>query len=369
MIPDRLEPVLAELRPLAERFVAAGHHVYLVGGTVRDLLLGRDDHRRLRPHHRRAARRDQASARAAGPTRSGRRASASARSALARDDRVIRDHDAPGRGVPPRLAQARGRVRRRDRGRPVAARLHRERHGARAARPARSSTRSTARCDLAAGRLRTPLARRVASATTRCGCCAPPASSPATGSHPMTSWSTRSASCAAGSRSCPPSASATSSTSCIIVDHPSAGLWFLVDTGLADEFLPELPAMRLEQDPIHRHKDVLAHTIAVVENVHRERRRRRASASCGWPRCSTTSASRRRARSPGQGRDVPPPRGGRRAHDARADAGACATRTTTSRPSRELVELHLRFHTYQMGWTDSGRAPLRARRRDRCSTS
>ena len=41
----------------------------------------------------------------------------------------------------------------------------------------------------------------------------------------------------------------------------------MVDTGLAEEFLPELPAMRLEQDPIHRHKDVLAHTIAVVENV------------------------------------------------------------------------------------------------------
>ena len=28
--------------------------------------------------------------------------------------------------------------------------------------------------------------------------------------------------------------------------------------------------MRLEQDPIHRHKDVLAHTIAVVENVTRD---------------------------------------------------------------------------------------------------
>ena len=55
----------------------------------------------------------------------------------------------------------------------------------------------------------------------------------------------------------------------IVVDHPAAGLWFVVDTGLADEFLPELPAMRLEQDPIHRHKDVLTHTIAVVENVRR----------------------------------------------------------------------------------------------------
>ncbi|MFZ6004473.1 MAG: CCA tRNA nucleotidyltransferase [Actinomycetota bacterium] len=50
----------------------------------------------------------------------------------------------------------------------------------------------------------------------------------------------------------------------LVVDDPSAGLWFLVDVGLADIFLPELPAMRVEQDPIHHHKDVLAHTIAVV---------------------------------------------------------------------------------------------------------
>jgi poly(A) polymerase len=50
----------------------------------------------------------------------------------------------------------------------------------------------------------------------------------------------------------------------LVVDDPTAGLWFLVDTGIADVILPELPAMRVEQDPIHRHKDVLAHTIAVV---------------------------------------------------------------------------------------------------------
>jgi poly(A) polymerase len=50
----------------------------------------------------------------------------------------------------------------------------------------------------------------------------------------------------------------------LVVEEPSAGLWFLVDSGIADIILPELPAMRVEQDPIHRHKDVLAHTIAVV---------------------------------------------------------------------------------------------------------
>ena len=53
----------------------------------------------------------------------------------------------------------------------------------------------------------------------------------------------------------------------MVVDDPSAGLWFLYETGLFDEFLPEIPELRLEQDPIHRHKDVLAHTIAVVRNV------------------------------------------------------------------------------------------------------
>ena len=50
----------------------------------------------------------------------------------------------------------------------------------------------------------------------------------------------------------------------LLADDPSPGLWLIARTGLADQFLPELNAMQLEQDPIHRHKDVLAHTIAVV---------------------------------------------------------------------------------------------------------
>ena len=45
MVPDRFAPVLRELAPLTERFRAAGHRLYLVGGTVRDLLVdsGRTD--------------------------------------------------------------------------------------------------------------------------------------------------------------------------------------------------------------------------------------------------------------------------------------------------------------------------------------
>jgi poly(A) polymerase len=50
----------------------------------------------------------------------------------------------------------------------------------------------------------------------------------------------------------------------LVQPDPAPGLWTLVDSGRADEIVPELPALRLEQDPIHRHKDVLSHTIAVV---------------------------------------------------------------------------------------------------------
>ena len=73
----------------------------------------------------------------------------------------------------------------------------------------------------------------------------------------------------------------------LLLDDPTAGLWMLAETGLADEFLPELNAMRLEQDPVHTHKDVLAHTIAVIRNTRPELVVRLAA-------CSTTWASRRR---------------------------------------------------------------------------
>ena len=41
MVPERLKPLLESIRPLAERFDAAGYSLYLVGGVVRDALLGR----------------------------------------------------------------------------------------------------------------------------------------------------------------------------------------------------------------------------------------------------------------------------------------------------------------------------------------
>lgn len=49
--------------------------------------------------------------------------------------------------------------------------------------------------------------------------------------------------------------------------HPRAGLEVLVDTGLAEQVLPELPALKLEVDEHHRHKDVYEHSLIVLEQA------------------------------------------------------------------------------------------------------
>jgi len=50
-------------------------------------------------------------------------------------------------------------------------------------------------------------------------------------------------------------------------DDPRAGLELLVETGLAERILPELPALRLEIDEHHHHKDVYRHTLTVLEQA------------------------------------------------------------------------------------------------------
>lgn len=62
----------------------------------------------------------------------------------------------------------------------------------------------------------------------------------------------------------PDTAGSDALTAILMADDVSASLWSSVDSGRIDELVPELPALRMEQDPIHRHKDVLSHTIAVV---------------------------------------------------------------------------------------------------------
>lgn len=53
----------------------------------------------------------------------------------------------------------------------------------------------------------------------------------------------------------------------VLADDPVAGLRVLVDTGLADQMLPELPALRLEIDEHHRHKDVYEHSLTVLQQA------------------------------------------------------------------------------------------------------
>jgi poly(A) polymerase len=49
--------------------------------------------------------------------------------------------------------------------------------------------------------------------------------------------------------------------------NPRLGLTLLVETGLADKFLPEIPKLKLEIDEHHHHKDVYEHTLTVLEQA------------------------------------------------------------------------------------------------------
>jgi poly(A) polymerase len=131
----------------------------------------------------------------------------------------------------------------------------------------------------------------------------------------------------------------------LLAEDPSPGLWMIARTGLSQHFLPELDAMELEQDPIHRHKDVLAHTIAVVAKTSPQLVLRLAALmhDVGKPRTRGIG-----------------PAGVTFHHHEVVGARMTRKRLTELRYSTDiveavttLVELHLRFHTYRMGWTDS----------------
>ncbi len=53
----------------------------------------------------------------------------------------------------------------------------------------------------------------------------------------------------------------------LLGSNPRLGLTLLTDTGLADIVLPELPALRLERDEHHQHKDVYEHSLTVLERA------------------------------------------------------------------------------------------------------
>jgi poly(A) polymerase len=142
----------------------------------------------------------------------------------------------------------------------------------------------------------------------------------------------------------------------VCAPEPRRGLQLLVETGLAAHVLPELPALALERDEHHRHKDVYEHTLTVLEQTIDQEDR-----LGGGPDFVARFAALMH--------DVGKPRTRRfekggvvtfHHHDV---VGAKITRKRMRElrfsnhdvdAVSRLVELHLRFHGYGSGeWTDS----------------
>jgi poly(A) polymerase len=116
-------------------------------------------------------------------------------------------------------------------------------------------------------------------------------------------------------------------------------------TGLTAEFLPELSELKLQQDPVHRHKDVFAHTLAVVERAPSELTVRLAALLHDIGKARTRRIG---------------PEGVTFHHHEVVGARMARERLEALRYPRvvvddvvELIRLHHRFHTYRLGWTDS----------------
>lgn len=349
MVPDRIAPVLADVRPLAERFRNAGHEIYLVGGIVRDLLLSRplagdydfttdalpEETKRILGGWADAVWTQGERFGTIGAKRDGQTYEITTHRAEVYASDSRKPAVAFAKGVEADLARRDFTVN------AMALRLP---------EPTLVDPFNGA-ADLAAGRLRTPLGaeasfsddplRMLRAARFIAGYDLAPADDivdAVTAMHERLSIVS-----AERIRD--------ELDKLIILDRPGPGLWFIVDTGLAGVFLPELPAMRLEQDPIHRHKDVLAHTIAVVENVRPD-----ASGSFRHTRLAALfhDVGKPRTREYVKGKGV--------TFHHHEMVGARMTRermnalrypTDDVEKVTRLVEMHLRFHTYQMGWTDS----------------
>ena len=140
--------------------------------------------------------------------------------------------------------------------------------------------------------------------------------------------------------------------------YPVAGVRVLVETGLAAHILPEVPALALEIDEHHRHKDVYEHSLTVMsqaidlESTHQP--------TSGPDLVLRLAALLHDIGKPRTRRFTPD--GGVSFHHHEV-VGAKMTRkrmqalrfpNDTIDDVSKLVELHLRFHGYSGGeWTDS----------------
>ena len=132
-----------------------------------------------------------------------------------------------------------------------------------------------------------------------------------------------------------------------LIVAPAAGhaLGGMVEAGLVERFLPELSQLSMEQDPLHRHKDVLAHTLAVIDKTSPELTLRLAALfhDIGKPKTRQFGAN-----------------GVSFHHHEVVGARMTRKRMQALRYPKDLIAdvsqlvfLHLRSHTLDMGWTDS----------------
>lgn len=142
----------------------------------------------------------------------------------------------------------------------------------------------------------------------------------------------------------------------LLTDHPREGLDLLVTTRIADYVLPELPALRLERDEHHRHKDVYEHSLTVLDqSIDLEKRRGHDPDLTG-----RLAALLHDIGKPSTRKFEPGGKVSFHHHDivgakmARKRLKALIYPSQVVKEASKLVELHLRFHGYgDQGWTDS----------------
>jgi poly(A) polymerase len=144
-------------------------------------------------------------------------------------------------------------------------------------------------------------------------------------------------------------------TKLLMSHNPRIGITILVDTGLAATFIPEIPQLRLEVDEHHHHKDVYEHSITVLEQAIALEDR------LGGPNLIIRLAALLHDIGKPKTRALIPGGGVSFHHHEVVGARLAKSRLKALRYSGEVIDdvetliaLHLRFHGYGDGeWTDS----------------